>query len=271
MPFASVEIRAGLVYKHGPPKGLEMEAFRTCLAAALGESSGLFSVPRVVLSDPAGGTLVTQFVPNLMNLHEIALKDADQEEVFRAAGMALATVHRELQLPTERILALPDYLRSAPEDEVALHGDFCWSNVCWERSQRKIVLLDWATAPLLGRVATYGCRYFDLLWFSWSLFFWTPPRRFLQWRPERLIRVLAQGYAEVEKRFQWRRYIEYRSAMRSLPFQYWQGKRAVVPSAPHYTCAELLGWLRWRLFPMGWTHIVRQQAGRKCQTSMEAR
>ncbi len=250
MISAFVNIRDGLVYKRGEPSVLEMEALRMELAATIGEQSGLFSVPKLVLLDLPRGTLITEFVPQLKNLREIALqKELGSKEIFAHAGRALATVHRKLQLPPDKIVPLPDYLRSAVEDEVALHGDFCWSNVCWEANESRIVLLDWASAPSLGCIATYGSRYFDLLWFSWSLFFWTPPGWLLRWHPEHLLTTLAGGYAEIESSFQWKRYIQYRSVMHPLIAQYWRSRRQAGLRRPHHRGAELLGWLRWRLFP----------------------
>lgn len=248
--LGSVEIRGGLVYKRGTRRALELEAVRTRLAQALGERSGRFTVPQVQWLDVPGQLLATEYLPQLVNLHEVAAGAvAEPEAVFQAAGRALATVHRDLRLPAEYVLPLPESLRWAAEEEVPLHGDFCCTNVCWVPGAARLVLLDWASAPLFGGLATYGSRYFDLVWFAWSLFFWMPPQRLLRWRPERLMRALGQGYAEVENRFRWERYLQYRWVVRGLPAQYWKGKRAVVRSGPAELCAQLLGWLRWRRFP----------------------
>ena len=119
--------------------------------------------------------MVTEFIPHLKNLHEIALEKTEGcHDIFESAGRALATVHRELHLPSDKLIPLPDYLMSTTGDNVVSHADFFWGNVCCLPEERRIVLLDWATAPSLGGIASYGSRYFDLLWFSWSLCFWTP-------------------------------------------------------------------------------------------------
>jgi len=197
-----------------------------------------------------GGTMATEFIPELKDLRQTALENpAEALGIYRKAGSALATVHRELHLPPDMLRPLPDYLMSKADDNVVLHGDFFWGNVCCLPTQRRIVLLDWAAAPLLGGIANYGSRYFDLLWFSWSLFFWTPPRRILCFKPERLVTALISGYAETESRFQWQRYVQYRSSVRPLLLSYWRSKQQVVPSSPVHSCAQLLGWLRWLLFP----------------------
>lgn len=248
--YPPVEIRDGLVYKRGEAPVLEMEALKMGLAAVVGERCGCFWVPQVRRLDLPGEMLVIEHIPQLLNLHQIAVgRSVQPEPVFQAAGRALATVHRELRLPADRIVPLPDYLRSEREDEVAVHGDFCCNNVCYHGSTARIVLLDWSTAPLLGTTANFGSRYFDLVWFAWSLFFWMPPGRVLGWRPEHLMRALAAGYAEVENRFQWERYVRYRWLMRHLPRQYWKGKCAVAPSGLLASGAQLLGWLWWRCFP----------------------
>ncbi len=248
-----MEIKDGVVFKQGEPEVLRMEALKTRLARAIGKRTGLFSVPRLVGLDLRRKTIATEFVPRLKNLRETALENRLACcEAFRSAGRALATVHCELRLPADQLRPLPDYLLSNRDDHVALHGDFFWGNVCYQPEKNQIVLLDWASAPLLGGVVNFGPRYFDLLWFSWNLFFWLPPRRILTWNPERLVRELIGGYRQVEDRFQWQEYVQYRSAMRPLVMRYWKGKRKAVGSTPLHSCAELLGWLRWRAFPGAW-------------------
>lgn len=249
--FPSFEIRDGLVYKRGEPVAMEIEGLKTCLAASIGERTGRFAVPRLVVMDRASGMIATEFIPGLKDLDEVAMENpVEASEVFWKAGRALATVHQELRLPQNKLIPVPPYLMADSSDNVALHGDYFFGNVCYFASTRTIVLLDWATAPPLGCVATYGPRYFDLLWFSWSLFFWTPPRWILRWRPERLVTALISGYIEIEPRFEWERYKSYRALMRPLLWRYWTTKRHVSPSSPQQTCAQLLGHLRWLLFPL---------------------
>ena len=139
---------------------------------------------------------------------------------------------------------------SEVNENVVLHGDFFWGNVCWDPRQNRVVLLDWASAPLLGGMANYGSRYFDLLWFSWTLFFWMPPRRVFSWKAEALARALLRGYQQVEGDFQWKRYRQYRSAIRPLVIHFWKTKLKTLPSPAHYVFAEFLGCMRWFVFPL---------------------
>lgn len=245
-----MEIRNGLVCKRDDAQALEMEALKTCLAAGVGERSGLFFVPPVVSLDLLSTTLITEFVPGLLNLYQLVLEQgAACEEIFRLTGRALATVHRELRLPSDKRIPLPDSLMSRNGDNVALHGDFFYGNVCCLPQEKKIVLLDWSGAPFLGGMCNYGSRYFDLAWFAWPFFLCTPPRQIFRWPAERLMTSLMSGYREVEPSFEWQAYRRYRSALRPVVLRYWKAKRKVVPSSLAATCAEMLGCLRWCRFP----------------------
>jgi aminoglycoside phosphotransferase (APT) family kinase protein len=244
------KVRDGLVYKHDEPQVLEMEALKTRLAAAIGERSGLFSVPKVMILDLPAKTLILEFVPGLKNLHEIVRNhEAGCEEIFARAGRALATVHQELRLPADKVTPLPDYLMSNKGENVALHGDFFWGNVCCRQQGIEIVLLDWSGAPFLGAMCNYGSRYFDLVWFSWPFFVSMPPRQALRWPAERLVTALINGYEAVENSFRWEAYLQYRTVVRPVMWRFWKAKRKIYLSSPADTCADLLGWLRWLSFP----------------------
>lgn len=243
----NVKIREGVVYKQGDLLVLHLEALKMRLASAIGEKTGLFSVPRVL--DSENGTLATEFLPNLKNLREIAIeRRSESEEIFRRAGRALAAVHRELTLPVEQIVSLPDYLMSGTSDNVVLHGDFFWGNISWDSARERLVLLDWAAAPVLGGLASYGSRYFDLLWFSWTFFFWTPPRWVFRLQPDQLVTALNSGYAEIGPRLESNRYINYRAAIRPLVIRYWKTKHKRLPSSLPHTIAEIIGSARWLLY-----------------------
>ena len=243
-------VKNGLFYKHDEPQVLEMEALRMQLAATIGERSGFFSVPKLMVLDLPANTLAMEFMPGLKNLHEIVRNhEAGCEGIFARAGRALAVVHQELRLPADKVIPLPDYLMSHTGENVALHGDFFWGNVCCRLQEKEIVLIDWSGAPFLGRMCNYGSRYFDLVWFSWPFFVSMPPRLAFRWPAERLVTALISGYETVENSFRWEAYIQYRSAMRPVMWRFWKAKRRLHGSSPAVTCADLIGWLRWLSFP----------------------
>jgi phosphotransferase family enzyme len=92
-------------------------------------------------------------------------------------GHSLAVIHRDLVLPDEMIIAVqPEFaLRGT---EVFLHGDFNGANVCVTPDSSTIVILDWQMTGRHGGRATYGSRYFDIIWFI-NYMLWTPTTRLL--------------------------------------------------------------------------------------------
>jgi hypothetical protein len=87
----------------------------------------------------------------------------------RSAGLALARIHRDLVLDWRNWVIWND----KPVDHgdaVFIHGDFNIFNVGYSRSSQSLVILDWSTAPLLGREGNFCSRHFDILWFASSLF-----------------------------------------------------------------------------------------------------
>jgi hypothetical protein len=57
--------------------------------------------------------------------------------------------------------------------EVFLHGDFNGINVCITECSPSVVVIDWQMTSRHGGKATYGSRYFDVIWFI-NYILWTP-------------------------------------------------------------------------------------------------
>jgi aminoglycoside phosphotransferase (APT) family kinase protein len=89
---------------------------------------------------------------------------------MRAIGASLAMVHRDLVLPEGMKMPLPQEYRMACS-EAFLHCDFGLANVRLTPGNGRPVIIDWQVSPRLGTQATYGTRFFDLMWFVYDLFY----------------------------------------------------------------------------------------------------
>jgi len=164
-------IRGHVVEKRGPPRALRIEAEKMQRAAAIGKASGLFRVPELVGLDLEEGVLRMEYVRGLRGIRRVRLPTDRYLRAIEQAGEALCRIHRDLALPSEFRLSLPDELDHVGTG-VCLHGDYSGENVCVVEREGKIqlVVIDWQTTPRIGIVATYGTRYFDIGWFIGNLF-----------------------------------------------------------------------------------------------------
>lgn len=140
-------------------------------AEVIAKASGLFRVPELVGLDQEEGVLRMEYIPGLRGIRRARLPADRYLAAVDRAGEALCRIHRDLALPPEFLLSLPDELDQAGTG-VCLHGDYSGENVCVvERNGViQLVVIDWQATPRLGSIATYGTRYFDIGWFIGNLF-----------------------------------------------------------------------------------------------------
>jgi len=80
--------------------------------------------------------------------------------------------------------------------------------------------MDWSAAPVTGRKATYGSRYFDILWFVDRLFHVIPKRRLFDWNAEEMAALFLQGYAEQAALKSFEEFKRYIRSIRRLQWEY---------------------------------------------------
>ena len=171
MAYSKIEIKKDRVIKTSDPQKMEIEIEKTLRAYEIGKKCGFFYVPRVFDYDKDKGVAVFERIKEV-NPVENVLKWKDKRGLFiEKTGRALAVIHRELVLPGNMIIELPSEFRS-PGTEVFIHGDFNARNVCVRSGSPPIIILDWQTTYHHGGEATYGSRYFDLVWFI-NYMLWT--------------------------------------------------------------------------------------------------
>ncbi|MBN1391372.1 MAG: hypothetical protein JW947_01060 [Sedimentisphaerales bacterium] len=150
------------VLKKADPKYAKTEITVTQAAHNIAITSGLFYVPAVLGYDLKTGTIELERVDGLVTLRDKFASCFDGMDVLRRVGTALAYLHKNLQLPTALKRPVKLGWKCNPGDIVCLHGDFNINNVCCQQVHNRIVLLDWASAGVIGRGKTVGSRYFDL-------------------------------------------------------------------------------------------------------------
>ena len=192
-----MEIVGEIIRKTGEPGTLAIEAAKASMAFDIGKSCGLFYVPKIVNFDVKKGVLEFERLYDLVTLLDMAArKDERLFELLKKAGQALAAVHEKLVLPEEMKHELPAEWMASPDENVFIHGDFAGFNLCFDESTGRLVILDWSSAPLLGRNVTYGSRFFDIIWLVIFIFYGAPRRCLFNWDAQGMANAFLSGYAE---------------------------------------------------------------------------
>jgi hypothetical protein len=193
-----MQLLGKIVRKTGELSLLEVEAVKASRAFEIGRDSGLFSVPKVVHLNDEAGALEFERLGELVTLLDLAVrKDLRLPGLLKQTGQALAIVHQKLVLPEKMKHELPPEWMAPSGENVFIHGDFACINVCFHEPTNELVLLDWSAAPMVGRVPTFGSRYFDILLFISSLFHGAPWWRALNWNAKEMADIFLIGYREV--------------------------------------------------------------------------
>lgn len=167
---ASVTICSDVVIKTGPPELMRIEVEKTRRAHKISRACGFFRVPKVLDYDDSTGRVKFELVRDIQKLREAINSGCAYEPTMKMIGQSLAIVHRDLKLPENMAVPLPQVYR-VPGSEVFLHGDLGLGNICVNTNNHRIVIFDWQTTRKLEGLATYGSRYFDLIWFVYNLFY----------------------------------------------------------------------------------------------------
>ncbi|MGB2862332.1 MAG: hypothetical protein WBC05_03315 [Sedimentisphaerales bacterium] len=192
-----MEIVGEIIRKTGEPGTLAIEAAKASKAYDIGKDCGLFYVPKIVNFDAQTGVLEFERLNGLVTLLDMAArKDERLFKLLKKAGQALAVVHEKLVLPQEMKHELPAEWMASPDENVFIHGDFAGFNLCFDESSGRLVILDWSSAPLLGRSVTYGSRFFDIIWLVIFIFYGTPRRCLFNWYAQGMANAFLSGYAE---------------------------------------------------------------------------
>jgi len=169
---------------------MRVEVEKTRRAFEIGRDCGLFRVPEVLDYDEAKGVAVFERL-DVKPVSKAIPWGEKRSVLAKNLGASLAIIHRELTLPDSMLVPLPAEF-ALPHDEVFLHGDLSVNNVCIGDSWPPIVILDWQMTTLYGGQATYGTRYFDILWFISNLIN-RPFTRFLYSNP---VAPVARAFME---------------------------------------------------------------------------
>ncbi len=246
-----MELMGDFVRKTGESSLLAIEAAKASRGLDIGRDSGLFRVPKVVSFDADAGLLDFERFDDLVTLLDLAvLKDGRLAGLLEKAGRALAAIHEKLTLPETMKYELPPQWLGPCKHNVFIHGDFACINVCYRERSGDLVILDWSAAPSVGRIPTFGSRYFDILMFISSLFHGAPCRHVLSWGAPAMSRAFLAGYRSAAPDLKPGRMKHYaRLICRLQRENHRQLARRKPPlAAAGYICCQMLMNARLRLF-----------------------
>jgi len=173
MRHSTIRFGKNTVTKTEAPYLMRVKVEKTKRAFEIGRDCGLFRVPEVFECDEANGVAIFE---RIERIHPVFPRSTQCRSVMERVGLSLAIIHRKLSSPQEMVIPIPrEFALSG--SEVFLHGDFNGSNVCLDTCSRSIVILDWQMTSRHGGKATYGSRYFDLIWFV-NYMLWKPTLRY---------------------------------------------------------------------------------------------
>lgn len=181
--------------KFVPNKHIKIELMKIKQATHIAEETGLFYVPRVLSCDVEKGLLEIEYLNRLRTIEELAIcNDHRLPNLLEKLGQALAAIHNNLTLPSEFKINLPDEWISPNGDNVFIHGDLTMLNVCIHEPTGRLVIVDWSSAPIFDMVATFGTRYFDIMWFISHIFYKMPIKCVFKWKANRWVDKFMIGY-----------------------------------------------------------------------------
>lgn len=191
MQKSTIQFGKSTVTKTSAPDLMRIEVEKTRRAFEIGKDSGLFRVPEVVEYNEDKGVAVFERIYGITPVWSVANRSSQYKALIEQIGCSLAVIHRNLVLPGKMTIALTAEF-NLPGTEVFFHGDFNGINVCISACSPSVVILDWQMTSRHGGRATYGSRYFDIIWFI-NYILWTPTIHYLFSDP---VSTMAKGFLE---------------------------------------------------------------------------
>lgn len=177
MRHSSIQFGKNTVTKTSAPDLMRVEVEKTRRAFEIGKDCGLFRVPEIVEYNEDKGVAVFERIYGINPVRSVANGTSQYKDLMEQIGRSLAIIHRKLVLPDKMTIALSAEF-NLPGTEVFFHGDFNGINVCVSACSPTVVILDWQMTSRHGGRATYGSRYFDIIWFI-NYILWTPTIKYL--------------------------------------------------------------------------------------------
>jgi tRNA A-37 threonylcarbamoyl transferase component Bud32 len=189
----NIQFGRNTVTKTSSPDKMRIEVEKFIRAFEIGKSCGLFYVPEVLDYDEAKGVAVFERIHKFYPMANVFRNAKHANSIMEQIGSSLAIIHESLTLPDDMVIELPSEFRLSGTD-VFIHGDFTGMNVGIVQDQTSIVILDWQMTYIHGGEATYGSRFFDLVWFV-NYLLWQPQFNYLVQDPiKHLVKPFIQAY-----------------------------------------------------------------------------
>ncbi len=137
--------------------------------------------------------IVFDFIPDLQPLRKYMLRGDKAIDLAGRIGRGLHIAHHNLKLKEKYKILLPPPFQKYDE-KVFLHLDFNTVNVQYQEKNDLIYFVDWEISPLLEGPWSYGCRYYDLIYFIYQVFV-SPPYLWIQKKKkQKIIDNFLNGY-----------------------------------------------------------------------------
>ncbi len=169
MRHSAIQFGKNTVTKSTVPELMRVEVEKTRRAFKISKDCGLFIVPEVLDYDETKGVAVFERLHGIEPIHDCVSWGEEYNTLAGQLGQSLAVIHRNLTLPSDMIVPLPAGL-NLPGNDVYIHGDFSVYNLCVRKKTTNIAILDWQMTAVFGGQATFGTRYFDIMFFISNLF-----------------------------------------------------------------------------------------------------
>lgn len=174
-----VTIQPPHVIKKVRPELCSIEAERTKEARKIADSTGLFIVPEVLEVNEPDGILVLEYLPNLVHpMESIAVGATSHTTIADNIGVAIALLHRGMDMSNARKQGTRAGGDHANESDVVLHGDCHPGHTLWSESEGRAAIIDWSGMYVRGEnatVRTFGPGHRDVVYWivelaSWSIY-----------------------------------------------------------------------------------------------------
>lgn len=157
----TINLENCLLTKQSQPSLMEIEHEKHTKGYLLGIKSCLFKVPKIHRYNRMKGILVMDYFPNIQKFNKI--KNPSQELIVRIAK-SLSFIHDNMIL--KKKMSIKEVYKIGSKFNSYIHGDFNGDNVCVDKLNNDIVILDWQSPSRFDKPFNYHDRLFDVFWFA---------------------------------------------------------------------------------------------------------
>ncbi len=162
-----VEIHTDCVIKSLSPESCIFEAWKTQKGKEIGEQSGTFYTPSIIVKHEQ--SIVFEKMTSLTSMR-FMLSDPKNIYLAKNIGEALACIHRHTYNLDTRPINLPSHITDSLLNNTFFHGDFNTYNLLYDNDKNRLCIIDWAPPSWALNYSFSKSHYFDISIFIISVF-----------------------------------------------------------------------------------------------------